>query len=348
VGILEKVMNVKVDLEAVFSSEGDAPIRALQAALQEQQQEQDAMATDAVGADTVCAKAALQTALKGVVWTRSMRRMYTLVERCLRHSEPVLLVGETGTGKTTVCQLLAVMRRQHLHILNCNQHTETSDFLGGFRPTRGRERAVGHLRAAALRVAASPLLVALGITAPLVPEELGPQAIAPLAAAVMQTAEATSKALAELTARGRKDARKALRVALKKAAASGSGSGVADLDEQLKVLQADAATAAAASTEARAPFAWADGPLVTAMRRGDMILVDEINLAEDAVLERLNSVLEPGRTLTLAERGGEGAEVVVAAPGFRLLATMNPGGDFGKKELSPALSNRFTTIWVPA
>jgi hypothetical protein len=35
------------------------------------------------------------------------------------------------------------------------------------------------------------------------------------------------------------------------------------------------------------------------------------------VLERLNSVLEPGRTLTLAERGGEGAEVVHAAEGFR-------------------------------
>jgi midasin len=27
---------------------------------------------------------------------------------------------------------------------------------------------------------------------------------------------------------------------------------------------------------------------------------------------------------------------------------MNPGGDFGKKELSPALRNRFTEIWVPA
>lgn len=24
---------------------------------------------------------------------------------------------------------------------------------------------------------------------------------------------------------------------------------------------------------------------------------------------------------------------------------MNPGGDFGKKELSPALRNRFTEIW---
>ena len=55
-------------------------------------------------------------------------------------------------------------------------------------------------------------------------------------------------------------------------------------------------------------------------------------------------MLEPGRTLTLAEKGGAGAEVVTAAPGFRLVATMNPGGDYGKKELSPALSNRFTQV----
>ena len=59
-----------------------------------------------------------------------------LPSRCLQSMEPVLLVGETGTGKTTVCQMAALMRGQRLHILNCNQHTETSDFLGGFRPTR--------------------------------------------------------------------------------------------------------------------------------------------------------------------------------------------------------------------
>ena len=36
---------------------------------------------------------------------------------------------------------------------------------------------------------------------------------------------------------------------------------------------------------------WRPCPLLTwrqAMKRGDMILVDELNLAEDAVLERLN------------------------------------------------------------
>ena len=56
--------------------------------------------------------------------------------RCLQHAEPALLVGETGTGKTTVCQLAATVRGQRLHILNCNLHTEASDFLGGFRPAR--------------------------------------------------------------------------------------------------------------------------------------------------------------------------------------------------------------------
>lgn len=40
-------------------------------------------------------------------------------------------------------------------------------------------------------------------------------------------------------------------------------------------------------------------------------------------------------------------EELSAHPSFRILATMNPGGDFGKKELSPALRNRFTEIWVP-
>jgi len=44
-------------------------------------------------------------------------------------------------------------------------------------------------------------------------------------------------------------------------------------------------------------FKWQDGPLVRAMKDGDLFLVDEISLADDSVLERLNSVLEPERKL---------------------------------------------------
>ena len=58
------------------------------------------------------------------------------LRRCWQHEEPVLLVGETGTGKTTVCQRLAHQLGCKLHIVNCNQHTEAADLLGGYRPAR--------------------------------------------------------------------------------------------------------------------------------------------------------------------------------------------------------------------
>ena len=54
------------------------------------------------------------------------------------------------------------------------------------------------------------------------------------------------------------------------------------LREAAQVLQRKAERSAARQVE------WADGPLVQAMKAGDALLIDEINLAEDAVLERLN------------------------------------------------------------
>jgi midasin (ATPase involved in ribosome maturation) len=38
-------------------------------------------------------------------------------------------------------------------------------------------------------------------------------------------------------------------------------------------------------------FEWVDGPLIEAMQKGDLFLADEISLADDSVLERLNSLL---------------------------------------------------------
>ena len=44
-------------------------------------------------------------------------------------------------------------------------------------------------------------------------------------------------------------------------------------------------------------FEWVDGSLVNAVRNGGVFLVDEISLANDNVLERLNSLLESERSL---------------------------------------------------
>ena len=78
-------------------------------------------------------------------------------------------------------------------------------------------------------------------------------------------------------------------------------------------------------------FEWVDGPLISAMKNGDMILLDEISLADDSVLERLNSVLETERQITLAESSE--SLTLTAHEQFRIVATMNPGGDYGKKEV---------------
>ena len=87
-------------------------------------------------------------------------------------------------------------------------------------------------------------------------------------------------------------------------------------------------------------FEWRDGVVVQAMREGGVLLIDEISLADDAVLERLNSVLEPERKLLVSERSWMEGEVyeIVAADGFVFLGTMNPGGDYGKKEVGVCLS----------
>lgn len=62
--------------------------------------------------------------------------------KAMDFQEPVLLVGNTGCGKTTICQLISVLRKQKLSIVNCHQHSESSDFLGGLRPVRQRSEGV--------------------------------------------------------------------------------------------------------------------------------------------------------------------------------------------------------------
>ncbi|KAI8840117.1 P-loop containing nucleoside triphosphate hydrolase protein [Chytriomyces cf. hyalinus JEL632] len=184
--------------------------------------------------------------VKNIVWTNAMKRLFVLVLKSIKNLEPILLVGETGCGKTTVCQILTNLMGINLQIVNAHAGSETSDFIGSMRP---------------------------------------------------------SKKL----------------------------------------------------------FEWSDGPLVQAMRVGEAFLLDEISLADDSVLERLNSVLESERLLVLAERGAVSSddtdghdpthshiEEIRGHTNFSFMATMNPGGDYGKKELSPALRNRFTELWVPS
>ncbi|PPR00460.1 hypothetical protein CVT24_004521 [Panaeolus cyanescens] len=233
-----------------------------------------------------------------LVWTQAIKRLYVLLCRALKFNEPVLLVGETGCGKTSICQVYAEAEGQRLITLNCHQNTETADLIGGLRPLRNRAAVQSSL----LQEAVSVL------------RECGVDEGSLSLNTLEKTLLGTLKGI--------------------------------DLDE---AKQARLHGIYQQLQQSRAIFEWNDGPLIDAMNNGHLFLLDEISLADDSVLERLNSVLEPSRTIVLAERGGTDSSqaTIHASDPFRLVATMNPGGDYGKKELSPALRNRFTEIWVP-
>jgi midasin len=218
--------------------------------------------------------------------------------RCLRHEEPVLLVGETGTGKTSVCQLLALMRHTHLHVLNCNQHTETSDFLGGFRPTRTRTRDLAHLRAVAQGLLQSPAWQLASRQPPQKLTAAAADAASPVEVETLLTTlsaelkglQSVLQAAVQLIQQQQQqaDGVDSAVSAASRAAAAAAGGDASQVQQLLQELSEGGAALKAAAAAARAPFGWEDGPLVVAMRGGELLLVDELNLAEDAVLERLN------------------------------------------------------------
>jgi MoxR-like ATPase len=97
-------------------------------------------------------------------------------------------------------------------------------------------------------------------------------------------------------------------------------------------------------------WAFQEAALPIAMRHGHWLLLDEMNLAEPQVLERLNSALENPPSLVISEGHGTsigpGGDVAVS-PQFRLLATLNPAEYSGRSILSPAFRNRWL-IWHQA
>ena len=232
---------------------------------------------------------------RGVVWTSAASRLAVLILKAIENNEPVLLIGETGGGKTQIFQTISHMLGKPLQIVNAHVNLETGDLIGAQRPIRNRAAIEEALRAD-LRMVLSPQTLNL----------------------------ATGRSINDLVAEF---------MNLK------GPTNVPDEEELRKRIQANI-------IRRQALFEWTDGSLVSAMKAGEHFLLDEISLADDSVLERLNSVLEQSRTILLAEKGADESSVT-ASPGFQFFATMNPGGDYGKRELSAALRNRLTEIWVP-
>ena len=254
---------------------------------------------------------------------------------------------DTGCGKTTVVQLLGSALNRKLHIINCHATTETSDLIGGLRPVRGRGSIPHEMLTIFKEIIKSHPHQDDLAAAEIIPEfvwknqgEHLPENAAKMMVDISSVLRGKLKGSVE----------KSSKVPKRRKLDNGNPQYTTEQEELINLLD----ELEKLYRRQAALFEWFDGPVVTAMRCGDLVLLDEMSLADDAVLERLNSVLEPTRTIVLAEKGDDGLDleetshIVKGHDDFIIFATMNPGGDFGKRELSPALRSRFTEIWVPA
>jgi midasin len=90
-------------------------------------------------------------------------------------------------------------------------------------------------------------------------------------------------------------------------------------------------------------FSFIEGNLIRAIKNGDWVLIDEINLASNDVLQKIVPLME-GKSLLLYEKGD--LTYIKRHPDFRIIACMNPANDSGKKPLPPLLMEKMTVIYL--
>ncbi|EPY30434.1 hypothetical protein STCU_04068 [Strigomonas culicis] len=235
--------------------------------------------------------------------------------------EHVLLSGETGVGKTFIVQYLADQLGQTLIVHNLNQQTDTSDFMGGWKPVDvmitvrelyndfialfsdcfNAEKNVDFLHSLQQSMSARKW------------ERVTKQMLK--GCNTFRVKQATTEFPQEVVDRWTEEEKK--------------------LQDTLEIID---------QTKANVAFRFEEGSLVKAWREGHWILLDELNLATNEVLERVSSVLGDVDRLFLSDRGT--SEPIHRHKNFHVFANMNPPTDVGKKDLPPSLRSRFTEFYV--
>ncbi|CAG5129144.1 unnamed protein product, partial [Candidula unifasciata] len=252
-------------------------------------------------------------------YTRASVVLLEKVAVCINRNEPVLLAGETGTGKTSTVQFLAHHLGHKLHVINLNQQSDSTDLLGGFKPV-DLKFVMMPLREKFEVLFCESFSRTQNVTFLSHVQTLFSQKRWNDLLTLMETP--TKRAINKFEAGTPLNDRW---VKLSKR--------IRDLRLQIREMENVLA------------FSFIEGTLVKALKKGDWVLLDEINLATAETLECLSGLLESSSgSVVLTERGD--SEPIQRHPDFRLFACMNPATDVGKKDLPVGIRNRFTEFYV--
>jgi midasin len=224
---------------------------------------------------------------------------------------PVILVGPPGSGKTAMINQLASFVGADLVIFSMNADIDAMDLVGGYEqldPSRGIQRFRARLGEFVRRR--------------LITSETPSTTHMQLMALIETEANLLTEHLRTLLSSMVKEEQ--------------------DPTLATELLEEFARNLQEPQEIEGARFQWVDGVLIQALEQGKWLVLDNANLCSSAVLDRLNSLLEPNGYLSINEHStadGE-AQIVRPHPNFRIFLTMDPR--FG--ELSRAMRNRAIEI----
>lgn len=275
----------------------------------------------------------------------------------------VLLEGDTCSGKTALVKELARLCKRTLVVISLTHDTETSDLIGQWLPSTPVSQGAHKLDACIreLKKASSLLLVyiipclsveghSLSIRAlnktvreafsvP-IPALEGAAEVDP--ASVIDALTRTEEATKACAQPGIHVVPPYLRVECSRAASR--------LRKARALFEKSQPNQGSQDGDTKVSFEFVESQLVSAVRQGAWVLLDNINSAPPEVVERLNSLLEDEPTLNLIEMGS-GEELTRENDGIhpelRIFATANTGR-IGSNKMSSALLNRLLRLWLPA
>jgi len=274
--------------------------------------------------------------------TGSAMRLMERLAVAIACDEPILLVGETGVGKTTTIQEIARLTEKKFSVINLSQQTDSADLIGGFRPSLPGDGVVEMMPTFIQLVKDTwkrgdneeyiSRIVKLGKKKKWIQ--------------LIKAYKAATRKWFGMQEASNDHVQRSVPSSSKKRDREIQSDESNTLNQRWEAfrMETDDMEAASSLMERGFAFGFTEGILVKAFKEGWWLLLDEINLAPTEVLEKVAGLLDSDQGWTLTERGDNTA--IQRHPDFRIFAAMNPATDSGKKPLPALVRDRFTEFWV--